>query len=216
MGGCQTGGVHGTLSARLSAKSPHTPRFSSDWSKRTWGRLLRVDKELRKEAESTVLITLTGRTAYPGGAGSIPPCVHFAGLKGSQEAVRKALSRSLRAFGWNRVTVVGANKSGHLHQHVGLYIQQRIEAERLEPVVRAHVGNSPVARWEGHGAGTVEVNHTPSRDEPTGLVSYLGLNVPGLDTRGDNPHGVLTEPEHRLRGATVLEAGGWQAVRLPH
>lgn len=111
---------------------------------------------------------------------------------------------------------MGAHQSGYCHQHIGVCVKQRIEAEQLESVVKAHVENSPVAEWKGHGAGTIEVRNTLAKDEPTGLTGYLGCNVPGLDTRGSNPHGVLTESEHRLGAASVLEAGGWQAVRFPH
>lgn len=198
---------------RLRAESPHTARFTPEWAQGRWARLLEADEQLRQGVETTVLITLTGRTTYPGGE-SIPPCIHFDRLNASQGAIRQRLSRELCEYDWSRVTVVGANQQGYLHLHIGLYVQDSIESHHLESVVTSHVDNCPLAEPQAHGAGAIQVNRSPSRDKPTGIIGYLGLNVPGLDTRGDRPPGVLSESEHRVRGATVLEAGGWQAIRF--
>lgn len=200
--------------ARLSGDSPHTARFTPEWTRGRWARLLEVDEELRPDVEMTVLITLTARTTYPVDD-PIPPCIHFDRLTASRGAVRQRLSRVLREYNWHRITVVGVDRRGYLHQHIGLYIQQSIESHELEPVVTSHVENCQLAEPEAHGTGAIQVNRSPTRDEPTGLVGYLGLNVPGLDTRGDRPPGILSDPEHRVRGATVLEAGRWNAVQAP-
>ena len=201
--------------ARLSAESPHTPRFSGKWARRAWGRLLSLDQDYRQWADCTVLLTLTGRTTYPDDGGFLPPCTHFARLTDSRQARRQALSRSLRDIDrWCRVTVVGADSNGYSHLHVGVYVSELVDRQRFEPVIRSHVDNSPIAEWDAHGAGAIQVEPEPSLEEPTGLVGYLGLNVPGLDTRGNREAGILSEPDHRVRGATVLEAGNRQAIRL--
>lgn len=200
--------------ARLGAESPHTARFTPEWARGRWARLLEIDQQLRPDTQTTVLITLTGRTTYPGGD-PIPPCIHFDRLNASREAVSECLSRKLRGYDWNRVTIVGVDRLGYLHLHIGLYVQQAIESHQLDPVMTTHNVNCSLAEPEAHGIGAIETNQSPSRDEPTGLVGYLGLNVPALDTRGDRNHGVLNEPEPRVRGATVLEAGEWRAIRPP-
>jgi hypothetical protein len=66
-----------------------------------------------------------------------------------------------------------------------------------------------LAEPEGHGTGAITV-----RSDSAGLTAELGKNAPGLDTRGDREHGLLSEPEYRQFGATVLNAGEWRAVRF--
>jgi hypothetical protein len=194
--------------ARLRADSPHTPRFSPQWAETAWGKLLDADHDARQWAENTVLLTLTARSELPGTDQAIPPLRHLEGLMASDGAVRTALSQALSdADTWRRLSVFGVNESGHLHRHLGIYVSEAVDTHRFEPVVSSHVNNSPLAEPAAHGSGAVRIRSGVASDEPTGLVGYLGLNVPGLDTRDENPPGVLSEPPARMRGATVLEAG---------
>lgn len=201
--------------ARLSAESPHSPRFSPEWARRTWARLLELDEAFQSWAESTALLTFTGQTTFPGGR-PIPPCTHFELLTASRDARQASLSRTLNELDrWERIGVVGANESGYGHLHVGLYLSDQVSADRLRPVVDAHVNNCPVAGRKGHGSGAIEFKNDLTGQGETGLIGYLGVNLPGLDTRDERPAGVLSEGDHRVRCAAVLEAGGWNAVRTP-
>jgi hypothetical protein len=110
---------------------------------------------------------------------------------------------------WSSVTVVGVHKSGHVHVHKGIWASERVSRDRFEPVVQAHVGNSRVAESEAHGDRAITV-----RSDSAGLTGELGKNAPGLNTRGDKSHGLLSEARHRQFGATVLDAGGYSAVRF--
>lgn len=200
--------------ARLSAESSHAPRFSATWAQGRWARLLEMDRELREHVETTVLITLTGRTKYPDNGPFIPPCIHFDRLNDSRQAIRQRLSRLLDGYEWNSASVVGVDHNGYCHRHIGIYVEETLGAEHFEPIIKTHLENCPIAGESAHGVGAISVDQSPSRDDTTGLTSYLGCNVPGLDTRQDRSPGVLTEPEHRVRGAVVLEASGRQALRL--
>lgn len=84
--------------AGLSAESPRAPRFSASWAQGRWARLHEMDRALRENVETTVLITLTGRTKYPGNGNSIPPYLHFDRLNDSREAIRQRLSRLMDGY----------------------------------------------------------------------------------------------------------------------
>lgn len=202
--------------SRLRADSPHSPRFSREWARATWKRLLSLDEDFRSWAEYTAMITLTGQTEYPGNVGPIPPCTHLTRLFDSRRSRRQALSRSLSNIeNWRRITVIGFDNQGYGHLHIALYLDEPVDPDELEPVCRAHVKNSPIAEWSGQGSDSRRVEQVSDPSDPTGLIGYLGLNIPGLDTRAQNKPGVLTEPIHRIRGSCILEAGGWQALRTP-
>ena len=105
--------------------------------------------------------------------------------------------------------VVGAHETDHCHVHTGVWTREPVGADRSEPVVQAHLNQCDLAEPEGHGTGAVTVC-----SDSAGLTAELGKNAPGLDTRGDRGHGVLSDPEHKQFGTTVLDVGGWRAVRI--
>jgi hypothetical protein len=90
----------------------------------------------------------------------------------------------------------------------------------FEPVVSAHVRESPVAGKEAHGSGAISLESAPNREEPTGGVKYIAVDVPGMKSVLDayasdrEPIGVVEEDDHRGRLATVLEASEKQAARV--
>jgi hypothetical protein len=110
---------------------------------------------------------------------------------------------------WSALTVVGVHQTGHIHVHTGVWSDEWVSRDRFKPVVGAHTRNSSVADPDAHGDRAITV-----RSDSAGLTGELGKNAPGLDTRGDKSHGVLSEPEHRQFGATVLSVGRWRAVRF--
>jgi len=190
-----------------------TEQFTPSWSEQTWAELLARNRAYLRWAESTVLLTFTGRTRLPGASDFLPPVTHFERISESRQASRTALSRCLHDVDmWRSVTVIGAHQTGHLHLHTGLWIDQPVHRERFEGVVGAHVENCRLASSDAHGEGAIRVR--TSGEDMRGLVAKLGKNAPGLDTREDREHGVLSDPAHKVYGAAVIEAGDWQAVRF--
>jgi hypothetical protein len=185
-------------------------QFSPAWSEYIWRRLLVHHRRLRGWTEATVLLTFTGRTTLPGADRPMPPVTHCERIRESRENRNTALSKAMSDVDrWSSITVVGVHETGHIHVHTGVWANEWLCRERFEPVVGAHIRNSPVADEDGHGDRAITV-----RSDSAGLTGELGKNGPGLDTRGDRSHGVLSEAEHRQFGATVLEVGGCRAVRF--
>lgn len=121
-----------------------------------------------------------------------------------------ALSRAMSdVHQWDSVTVVGAHQTGHIHVHTGVWASVSVDEPRFEPVIQAHLNQCLLADSDAHGAGAITID-----SDSRGLTAELGKNAPGLDTRGDRIHGVLSEPVHRQFGATVLEEGNWRAIRF--
>jgi hypothetical protein len=159
---------------------------------------------------ATTILAHCGGRALPGAGRPLPPVPNCERIGGSREERNQALSRAMNDVDkWSAITVVGAHESGHCHVHTGVWTNEPVGADRFEPVVQAHIRNSPVAEPEGHGTGAITL-----RSDSASLTAELGKNAPGLDTRGDRSHGVLSDPAHKQFGATVLDAGGWRAVRF--
>jgi hypothetical protein len=195
--------------ARATVDNRHR-QFTPAWSRWTWRRLLAHHRWVRTWQESTILLTFTGRTTLPGADRPIPPVTHCERIRASRQARNKALSRALDDVDrWSSITVVGAHETGHCHVHTGVWTGESVGADRFEPVVQAHLNQCGLAQPEGHGTGAITVRSDSAR-----LIGELGKNTPGLDTRGDRSHGVLSDPEYKQFGATVLQAGGWRAVRF--
>jgi len=190
-------------------------KFTPAWSRWQQARLLAIDRHARAWAECTVLLSPTASTTYPGDGGLIPPVPHYEHLDASADVRQKALSRALRDVQqWRAVRVVGSTETGHNASHVALYCSDPVTPARFEPWIQSHVDNCALATTDAHGSGTVRVEKDPSTAEETGVIGYLMVNVPGLDTRGDRRHGLADEPRHRALTAAVVEAVEANPVRL--
>jgi hypothetical protein len=112
------------------------------------------------------------------------------------------------------VRVIGSTETGHISPHVALYTSEPIAPARFEPWITSHVENCQLATTEAHGSGTVRIEQDPSSKSETGVIGYVMMNVPSLDTRGDREHGLAGEELHRSRTAAVIEAVNATPVKL--
>lgn len=196
-------------------ESGYPYRFTPEWARSKWGRLL-GDGERRAEwASNTVMLTFTASSAYPGTDTPVPPLRHFRLLTASRNAVTTALSRSLDAVDQAEATTVfGVHERGTIHAHTGIWVGARVDQERFANVIAAHVRCCPLATEEAHEVGTDprEGAVTVYDGDSVGLTNELGFNVPGLASGGEG-HGLLGEAYHRRVGAAVLWAADVRPVR---
>jgi hypothetical protein len=196
-------------SANATRKDIYDP-FTPDWSKYIWNRLLSYHEYVDQWQSSTVLLTFTARTCLPGADRPVPPVTHYEQIRESREARNMALSRAMNDVNqWDSITVVGTHQTGHTHVHTGVWTDVPVDRSRFEPVIQAHLNQCALAEEESHRSRAITVRSDSAR-----LIAELGTNAPGLDTRGDKSHGLLSEADHRQFGATVLNVDGWRPVRL--
>lgn len=202
-----TGETWGPAADRLLDDIDAGDTFGSDWARQQQARLFAVDRKCRAWAETTVLLTATASTSWPGGDDPIPPVVHLKqGILASSDARQKALSRVLRGTSWRAIRTYGTDTNGYLHRHTGVYVGSDVSKSAFNRWRSAHTSNSPLADEAAHGSGTVEVRDVADGDR--GLVAYIMANTPGLDTRGDRGHGLASAPTSQQRGAVVLSRAG--------
>lgn len=203
------------LKARLDA-SPHTNRFSVEWSRRKQAQILSADEHLRSFVESTALLTFTASQTYPDRETVMPPTAQLSALTSSRPARRRALRRALDEVGsdrWATLRVVAPHDSGFAHTHTAVCADVELSQEALSAVVRAHTRSCPTAREESHDPeDAIRMELDPSAT-PLGAVSYTTAQIPGMRRiLADEDSGQLSDRSARL-GAT-LEATRTQAVRV--
>ncbi|MCQ4335042.1 hypothetical protein KM295_16455 [Natronomonas sp. F2-12] len=191
------------------------PELGAEWAQQQQARLIATDRSAREWADSTVLLTATASKTWPESDDLIPPITHYRrGITRTKEARAKALSRALSGSRWRAVRVFGAGEDGFLHVHVGVYVDEKVDVDRFDRWVRAHVDNSPLATDEAHDSGAVRIERVgDDNDGVTGLEGYLSKNALGLDTTGEREHGLGSAPIHRKRAGSVLRAVGADPVR---
>jgi len=211
------------MCARISADSPHSPRFGPRWAKQARARFLGADEQAREFCQTTGLLTFTGSPYLTDNRDNlIPPCSFVEALTASRSARRSAFRDVLGDAGgrWVTMRVVGAHRSGYPHEHTVVASEAQLSADDFAPVVGAHLDASPVANKGAHGDEAIHVESDPNTDEMTGGVAYIAPDIPGVrdvltaEQSGRTPAGVVDEAEHRRRTASVLEATGTQAVRI--
>jgi hypothetical protein len=195
--------------------SDDRPQMGARWSRRQQARLIATDRRAQEWADSTVLLTATASTTWPTSDCLIPPIVHYErGIARTADARQKALSRALSGSKWRAIRVLGAGDDGYLHAHVGVYVDETVDVDRFDPWIRAHVGNSPLATEEAHGPGAVSIERVgDDNDGVTGMEGYLSVNTLGLDTTGDETHGLGSAPRNRRRAGSVVRAVGADPIR---
>lgn len=197
--------------------SNERPELGASWAQQQQARLIATDRSAQEWADSTVLLTATASKTWPESDDLIPPITHYRrGIARTKEARAKALSRALSGSKWRAVRVLGAGEDGFLHVHVGVYVDETVGSDRFDRWVRAHVGNSPLATEQAHGSGAVRIESVDddNSDGVTGLEGYLSKNALGLDTTGDEEHGLGSAPIHRKRAGAVLRAVGADPLRF--
>lgn len=200
---------------RLRADSRHVARFTGPWAKKTRGKLLGAGEQMREWVDTTTLLTFTGSPFVDGMDHLLPPTSFLQALTESRSDRRRELRRVLHDVGgrWITMRVIGAHNSGYPHEHLVVGTEQDVDDVDFEPVIGAHREHSPIAGDGGHGAGAISIESAPNREEPTGAVRYITLDVPGVHSvveadgaQLSDPRGIVEEDENRARLATVLEA----------
>jgi hypothetical protein len=179
--------------------------MGAEWARQKQAHLLNLDDVASDWAESIVLLTATASTSWPNSDQLIPPVVHFErGIRASRTARQKALSRCLSGSNWRAVRAFDAHETGHVHQHVAVYIDREVDSEELQPWVRAHLNNSPLADQQAHRSGAVKVGDVEG-DGTTWSTAYVMHSALGLDTTGDREHSIKSAPTNRQRAGVVLD-----------
>jgi hypothetical protein len=188
----------------INELDPSDPMGAS-WARKQQAHLFNLDEVASEWAESVALLTATASTSWPTGDQLIPPVVHFEmGIRASRQARQKALSRALSESNWRAIRAYDAHETGHVHQHVAVYIDREVDSEELQPWVRAHLNNSPLADQQAHESGAVKLGDVEG-DGATWAPAYVMQGAPGLDTTGDREHGIKSAPTNRQRAGVVLD-----------
>ena len=210
-----SGQTWGSAAEHLLNDVDSSDTFGDDWARQQQARLFAVDRKCREWAHTTVLLTATASTSWPGGDDPIPPVVHLReGLTATRDARQRALSRALRGHKWRAIRTYGADDNGYLHRHTGVYVDSDVDAGALDGWVRAHTAGSPLADEGAHGSGAVEVRDVEDGDR--GLVGYVMANTPGLDTRGERGHGLASARTEQQRGAVVIDRADVAPLTFGH
>lgn len=175
--------------------------YTSDWADAVWSELYRVDEAASEWARTTFLIPLTGSYFLPETRTPIPPVTYLKHLQASKDARQKALQRALsRTSQWQAVRAIGGDgRHGYPIVFLGIYVSNRAYARKFEPVIEAHVNNSPIAESEAHSLNRNTIRDSP--EHPSNLIHELGSKVPGLKHGG-----ILAESRNRQKMATLLYA----------
>ena len=213
--GDRSGQTWGSAAEHLLDDVDDSDTFGADWARHQQARLFAVAHNCREWARTTVLLTATASTTWPDSSDLIPPVVHLRqGLLASREARQKALSRALEGHEWRAVRTYGADDSGYLHRHTGVYIGADVSASAFDAWRSAHTSNSPLADESAHGSGAVEVRDVEDGDR--GLAAYIMRNTPGLDTRSERGHGLSCAPTEQQRGAVVVDRADVSPLTFGH
>lgn len=184
--------------------TPSDPMGAS-WARKQQAHLFNLDEVASEWAESVALLTATASTFWPNSDQLIPPVVHFdRGIRASRQAREKALSRSLSGSNWRAIRAYDAHETGHVHQHVAVYIDREVDSDELEPWVRAHLNNSPLADQQAHESGAVKLGDVEG-DSTTWSTAYVMQSALGLDTTSDREHGLRSAPANRQRAGVVVD-----------
>jgi len=177
--------------------------YTSDWADAAWSQLYRVDKAATEWARATFIIPLTGSFFLPGTRTPIPPVTYLKHLQASKDARQKALQRALsRTPQWQAIRTIGGDeRHGYPIVFLGIYVSNRAYAKKFEPIIEAHVDNSPIAESQAHQLNNKAVRDSP--DHPSNLIHEIGRKVPGLK---QEQGGILNESHTRQKMATLLYA----------
>ena len=186
--------------------------FTSAWASAAWSKLYRNDQQFCEWAQSTALITITGTYWLDINSSTLlPPVTYFSRLQASKQARQKALSRALSDVSrWATIRTIGSGSDMKYPQiYLGIYLSSEINQDLLEPILSAHVNNSPVAKPSAHRVErAVEIKNSPTHKSR--LVHSLGEKIPGLESG----NGIKDETRPNKKIATLLDGGCWRPYRF--
>lgn len=210
-------------------RSQHGPesRFGERWASGLWGRWFDRDRSLVERTETALMVSLTA-SPWLSDECLLPPAHHLDAVVSGRDALIDGLADCLDCeyrIGW----AFGAQRTGYVDCHVGIWCFDRTDAVAVEPALDAYLDTVPNASRDEHGAGAITARHgdemladrtaTDDRGPATSLGTYLVDNVPGSGSQPEYGMGVENElvagDGHRIRVATVLDATETPAYRRP-
>ena len=172
---------------------------------------------------SVVHTTMLGLTASSTPDGEqMPPVDHWTDCDRSNDAVKQALRRLKDKLG-DAVTIEfveahpgGGTNDGYLHKHPVILSGQRVPDRLLQPILDAHVNNSPNAEHDAHDPERcVSRSRVSARKDVDAASEDVIGNLPAYLAGYLLDYGEDLEelPEPQLAGATTMWATGAQSVR---
>ncbi|MHC3379008.1 hypothetical protein [Haloarcula sp. H-GB5] len=159
-------------------------RFMPDSWRKRYAKFNDLERGIREDyggRSTQAMITLTGSTTYADGSPR-PPVDHFLDLMESWNAVTTALDRCIPDHAeYERIALPEAHESGHIHWHIAVYVDTRMDAEDFKPVLDSHVRNCKIAGRDAHTVGeAVECMPLSSVDNISSyLAAYMGGEYEG-------------------------------------
>lgn len=205
-----------------TATSTVSHRFQQEYREMWYAKfndLLRRAQDRWPVVHST-LIGLTASSTPDGDRQA--PVDHWRDCDASNDAVKQALRRLKDELG-DAVSIEfveahpgGGTNDGYLHKHPVILSGQRIPDRLLQPVLDAHVNNSPNAGHDAHELSEAVTRHRVSarRDADAATEEVIG-NLPAYLAGYLLDYGESLDelPEAQLAGATTMWATGAQSVR---
>jgi len=218
----ETANVFENTETGETATSAVSHRFQPEYREMWYAKfndLLRAAQE-RWSVVHTTMLGLTASSTPDGKRQA--PADHWADCDASNDAVKQAIRRLKDELG-DAVAIEfveahpgGGTNDGYLHKHPVVISGQRVPDRLLQPVLNAHINNSPNAEYDAHKPGEcVSRNRvSPRKDTDEATEEVIG-NLPAylagyLLDYGDDLEDL---PESQLAGATTMWATGTQSVR---
>ena len=218
----QTKNVFENTETGETATSPVSHRFQPEYREMWYAKfndLLRAAQD-RWEVVHTTMLGLTASSTPDGDRQA--PVDHWTDCDASNDAVKQALRRLKDRLG-DAVTIEfveahpgGGTNDGYLHKHPVILSGQRVSDRLLQPVLNAHVNNSPNAEHDAHDPERcVSRNRVASRKDSDAATEEVIGNLPAYLAGYLLDYGEDLEelPEPQLAGATTMWASGAQSVR---
>lgn len=183
--------------------------------------LLRGARE-RWDVVHTTMLGLTASSTPEWKDGQQAPVDHWTDCDASNDAVKQAIRRLKKELG-DAVCIEfveahpgGETNDGYLHKHPVIISGQRVTDAQIQPILNAHVNNSPNAEHSGHDPERcISRNRVSARKDADAATEEVIGNLPAYLAGYLLNYGESLEelPEAQLAGATVMWATGGQSVR---
>ena len=220
----ETANVFENAETGETASSPVSHRLQPEYREMWYAKfndLFRAAQD-RWDVVHTTMLGLTASSTPEGVDEQQAPVDHWQDCDASNDAVKQALRRLKNELG-DAVAIEfveahpgGGTNDGYLHKHPVILSGQRIPDRLLQPVLDAHVNNSPNAEHDAHDPERcVSRNRVSERKDADAATEEVIGNLPAylagyLLDYGDD----LEElPEPQLAGAVTLWSTGSQSVR---
>jgi hypothetical protein len=218
----ETANVFENTETGETASSAVSHRFQPEYREMWYAKfndLLRAAQD-RWSVVHTTMLGLTASSTPDGD--QMAPVDHWSDCDASNDAVKQALRRLKSELG-DAVCIEfveahpgGGVNDGYLHKHPVILSGQRVPDRLLQPVLNAHVNNSPNAEHDAHDPERcVSRGRVNARKDAEAATEDVIGNLPAYLAGYLLNYGEDLEelPESQLAGATTMWATGTQSVR---